>query len=30
MGPGELCLNPPAVISDNNITPVEEFDLASI
>lgn len=30
MGTGELCVNPLAVISDNIITPVEEFDLAPI
>lgn len=30
MSPGELCANPAAVISDNNITPEEEFDLASL
>lgn len=30
ISPGELCVNPPAVISDNSITPVEEFDLAPI
>lgn len=30
MGADELCVNPLAVISDNIITPVEEFDLAPI
>lgn len=30
MSTGELCVNPLAVISDNSITPVDEFDLAPI